>query len=254
MIALVLAIALQQAAASPAPPAFDAAQASVSPARVVAQVDGSTLKGEPIGLAWSSDGSLLYLRAAESDRFGNQRSFHVTVPVAGGKATSVDAAPAWAASYWLWKSGFSAPGVPDMKLQTDTQSQLATATGTVRDDGLSQSRADPTQSQIASDYGSAQKVTTMTVKLKGTVVAQSVNKPVVPGATWGWAPEPRGGLAFVDAKKRLVLIDRNGRTFEVPGTADVMLPAWSPDGGRIAFLQKKGRKGFVVSVVEVGIR
>jgi hypothetical protein len=119
---------------------------------------------------------------------------------------------------------------------------------------VSQSRADPTQSQIASDYGSSQKVATMTVKLKDKVVAQSVNRPVVPGMTWGWAPAPLGGLAFADAKKHLVLIDRSGRTVEVPGTADVMLPAWSPDGRQIAFLQKKGRKGFVVSVVEVSSR
>jgi hypothetical protein len=131
---------------------------------------------------------------------------------------------------------------------------MATATGTVRDGGLSQSRADPSQSQVTTDLASVQQTATITARLKGTVVAQSVNKPMVPGATWGWAPAPLGGLAFVDAKKRLVLIDRAGKTLDVAGTTDVMLPAWSQDGKRIAFLQRKGRKNFVLSVVELEAR
>jgi Tol biopolymer transport system component len=79
-----------------------------------------------------------------------------------------------------------------------------------------------------------------------------VNKPVVPGLTFGWAPSPMGVLAFVDDKKRLVLIDRVGHKLEVPGATDVLLPAWSPDGTRIAYLQKKGKKAYTLNVIEVG--
>ena len=254
MLAIVLAAALGQAAASQALAAFDAARTSVSPTRVVVEIDGGTLKGEPVGLAWAADGSLLYLRTAEYDRWRNEQARHFLVPAAGGQIKLVDAVPPWAAAYWMWKSGQVAPGVPDMRFDRETQTQLATAAGTVRDGGLSQSRADPSQPQVASDLASLQQVATTTVKLKGTVVAQSVNKPIVPGSTWGWAPAPLGGLAFVDAKKRLVLIDRTGRTLDVAGAADAMLPAWSQDGKRIAFLQKKGRKNFVLSVVELEAR
>ena len=254
MLAFVLAAALEQAAASQAPAAFDATRATVSPARVVVEIDGDTMKGDPVGLAWAADGSMLYLRTAEYDRWRNERAHHSVVPVAGGGMTSVDTVPPWAAAYWMWKSGAVAPGVPDMRFDTDTQTQIATSVGTVRDDGMSQSRADPTRSQIASDLASAQQVATITIKLKGVVVAQSVNSSIVPGSTWGWAPSPLGGLAFVDARKRLVLIDRSGRTLEVGNAAEALLPAWSPDGKRIAYLQKKGRKNYVLNVVEVEAR
>ena len=45
-----------------------------------------------------------------------------------------------------------------------------------------------------------------------------------------------------------------GRTIEVPGATDVLLPAWSPDGTRLAYLQKKDKKKYVLNVVEVGTR
>jgi hypothetical protein len=233
---------------------FDASRTAVSAARVITEIDAGKIKGDPTALAWSDDGSTLYLRTAEYDRWRNERTQHFVLPTAGSATAATPAAPAWAAGYWMWKSGMFAPGVPEMRLETETQTQLATAVGTVRDAGASQSRADPTQSQMASDMSSAQQVATITVRLKGTVIAQAVNKPVAPGSTWGWAPAPLGGLVFVDGKKHLVLIDRTGRTFEVPGAAEALLPAWSPDGKRIAYLQKKDRKKYVVAVVDVDTR
>ena len=251
---MILVAAIGQAAAVQASSVFDATRATVSPARVVVEIEAGTIRGGPVGLAWAADGSMLYLRAAEYDRWRNERAHHFVVPASGGGMTSVDGVPPWAAAYWMWKSGQVAPGVPEMRFDMDTQTQIATSVGTVRDGGLSQSRADPTQTQIASDVASAQQVATITVKLKGIVVAQSANKSIVPGSTWGWAPSPLGGLAFVDGRKRLVLIDRAGRTLEVGNVAEVLLPAWSPDGKRIAYLQKKSKKKYVVSVVEVEIR
>jgi len=250
---LVVALMMPQAPADTAA-ALDATRVTVSAPKKVAEVDAGTAKGDVVGLAWSGDGAILYLRSAEYDRWRNERAHHFLFDAASGKMSVVEAIPSWVSSYWMWKSGYVAPGVPEMKLDTETQSQMVTAVGTVRDGGLSQSRADPTQPQIASDYASAQQVATVTLRLKGTVVIESVNKSVQPGAMWGWAPSPIGGLAYVDAKKRLILIDRNGRTFEVPGTSDVMLPAWSPDGKRIAFVRRADKKKYVISVVEVAVR
>lgn len=254
MIAIFLCMLALQQAQPEQPAALDTSRVTVSAPKKVAEVDAGAVKGDLVGLAWSGDGSALYLRSAEYDRWRNERAHHFVFDVASGKMTAADASPSWAASYWMWKSGYVAPGVPDMKLDTDTQSQMVTAVGTVRDGGLSQSRADPSRPQVAADYASAQQVATVTIKLKGTIIVESVNKSVQPGAIWGWAPSPIGGLAYVDGKKRLALADRSGRTMDVAGTADVMLPAWSPDGKRIAFVQKIDKKKYQVSVVEVALR
>ena len=250
---LLVALMVPQAPAEPSVP-LDCSRVVVSAPRKVAEIDAGTAKGDLVALAWSGDGSAFYLRSAEYDRFRNERAHHFLLDPATGKLTPADTSPSWASSYWMWKSGSVAPGVPDMKLDMETQQKMVTAVGTVSDGGASQSRADPYRPQVAADIASAQQVATVTIRLKGTVIVEAVNKSVQPGSTWGWAPAPIGGLAFANGKKRLALIDRNGRTIEVAGTADVMLPAWSPDGKRIAFVQKTDKKKYVINVVEVELR
>jgi len=254
MRAVLLIALVGQVAVVQTPAVFDVTRVALSPPKVVAEIDTGKVKGELVGLAWSDDGATFYLRSAEFDRWRNERAQHHLVPATGGTLTATDGMPPWAAGYWMWKSGSSAPGVPEMKFDTETETQMATAVGSVRDGGLSQSRGDPTQTQVASDVASAQQVATVTIKLKGTLIVQSVNKPVAPGLLWSWAPTPIGALAFVDGKKRLVLIDRSGRTLQVPGATDVLLPAWSPDGTRLAYLQKKDRKKYVLTLVEIDSR
>jgi Tol biopolymer transport system component len=75
----------------------------------------------------------------------------------------------------------------------------------------------------------------------------------MPGLMYGWAPAPLGALAYADDKGRLVIIDRMGHKLVVPGTSGVVLPAWSPDGKSIAYLQKKDKKKYALMVVEVGV-
>ena len=250
---LLVALMLAQAPAEP-PAQIDCSRVVVSAPKTIAQIDAGAVKGDLVAMAWAADGSALYMRSAEYDRWRNERAFHFLLDPATGKLTPAAASPSWASSYWIWKSGYVAPGVPEMKLDTEAQQKMVTAVGTVSDGGASQSRADPSRPQVAADVASAQQVVTVTVRLKGAVVVESVNKSVQPGSVWGWAPAPIGGLAFSNAKKRLALVDRNGRMIEVAGTADVMLPAWSPDGKRIAFVQKTDKKKYVVSVVEVELR
>ena len=45
--------------------------------------------------------------------------------------------------------------------------------------------------------------------------------------------------------------DLNASQIEVPGTKDVLLPAWSPDGTKIVYLQKTGRHDYAVMSVGV---
>jgi hypothetical protein len=234
----------------------------------IGEVDTGKLKGEPSKLAWSPDGATLYLQTIERDRFGNAKEYHYTLPAAGGDAQKVDAQPEWATRYWAWKSAPSAPGAPAWKFEIatrrDTQRATAAPTGGSlagmggdssaggsgggRGSGGGTSAADATN---AARQGQAVQVTTL--KLKDEVVAEYVNAPVVPGLSFGWAPEGRNAIAFADREGRLVVLDQEGAKTRVADTKDVLLPAWSDDGTRIAYLQKSGRKKFTVMIASLAL-
>jgi Tol biopolymer transport system component len=50
---------------------------------------------------------------------------------------------------------------------------------------------------------------------------------------------------------RLVIMDGKGARQEIDGTKDVVFPAWSPDGTRLAWLEKDGRKKYVLKTAKV---
>ena len=88
--------------------------------------------------------------------------------------------------------------------------------------------------------------------MRDVVVAEAQGAPAVPGRTYSWAPYAMGAIAFVDKEHRLAIVDQGGHTRTVPNTKDVLLPAWSPDGTRIAYLQKAGNDRYTIVVVDVG--
>lgn len=49
-------------------------------------------------------------------------------------------------------------------------------------------------------------------------------------------------IVFADARGRIELLDRDKHKKTLPGIKDALLPAWSPDGTTIAFLQRSGRR------------
>ncbi|MBP1636700.1 MAG: hypothetical protein H6Q10_3274 [Acidobacteria bacterium] len=249
IIAFLLAL-VQAAAASqpPGPPAL-----SFSAPRAVCEVDLGKLKGSPSRLSWGAPEGRLYFRTVETDRFYNERARHYLLPLGGGQPEPTDGEPVGSSSYWAWKSGPVAPGVPDLRFDVDSREENKTATGSTKEaTGMPNPfRSDPTSSQVASDYASMQRVATTTLRLNGQLIAETTNQPLIPGLTFGWGPAPSGLLAYADGKKRLVVIDRDGRKVEVPGAADVLLPAWSPNGKQIAYLQKKGGKKYAVMIVDV---
>jgi hypothetical protein len=248
---LVLAIVAAAAAGQQAAP-FDSSKAVLSAPKVLAQIDASKLKGSVIRLAWG-DGGSFFLRSAEMDKFQNELGKNFLV-APGGAMTPVTEEPSWAALYWSWKAGFSAPGAPDFRFDVETREQNKTATGSTSEAAgvENPNRSDPSASQVAKDFASMQKVVTTTVRLKGELIVELQNQRLVPGVTFSWAPAPQAALAYVNSRKRLVIIDRQGRKIEVPGTGDVLLPAWSPDGTKIAWLQKLEKKKYALMALEVG--
>ena len=232
----------------------------------VGEVDTGKLKGDPWKLAWSPDGATLYLQAVERDRFGNTKEYHYTIPAAGGDAQKVDAQPEWATRYWTWKSAPAAPGAPgfkfDIATRRDTQRATAAPTGGAlagmggdsssgggggRGSGGGTSAKDATNAALQ-----GQPVQVTTLRLKDEVIAEYVNSPVTPGLSFGWAPQGRAAIAYADREGRLVVMDQQGAKTGVPDTKDVLLPAWSDDGTRIAYLQRNGRRKFDVMVAAVG--
>nr|MBA3948644.1 hypothetical protein [Acidobacteriota bacterium] len=78
------------------------------------------------------------------------------------------------------------------------------------------------------------------------------NTVIVPGLTFGWGPSGTKVMAYAEpAKGRIVVMDGDGDRREVGGTKDALLPAWSTDGSRLAWLERAGRNRFVVRVARV---
>jgi hypothetical protein len=231
----------------------EAPKLTFSEARLVMEFDAGKLKGQVRRLSWGGPEGQLYLRVSEMDRWNNERAKHYMLSLTGGEPGPTDGEPAGASSYWIWKSGPAAPGVPGLRFDVSSQQENKTATGSTKEaPGVPNPfRSDPTSSQIQADVASMQRVTTTTLRLKGELIVEAKNEPLAPGLTFGWGPSPSGLLAFADSKKRLAIIDREGKTVEVGGTSDVLLPAWSPDGKRIAYLEKKGGKKYALMIVDV---
>ena len=252
MLMVFTLVMLVQAGAAPPAATFDASRATISPPQAVLEVDAGKLKGAPVLLAMADDGRI-FLRTAETDRFGNERRKNYVAASPKSPWVQVDEQPAWAAMYWIWKSGTAAPGLPTLKFHIETREKGTLATGsTSQADGVDNPyRADPSSNQVAHDTASYQKVVTTTVTLKGQLVFEGQNKPFAPGVSFGWAPPPMGALAFADAKKRLVVVDRDGHRKDVDGAVDVLLPGWTADGRHIFYLQKSGGKKYSLMMVDV---
>jgi hypothetical protein len=230
LLTLVLAL-LAQAVPARSPASFDATKAVFSTPRQMMVIDAAKVKGAPVCLALTEDGSV-FLRTTETDRSGNERAINYVAASPDAPFAKVDAAPDWSTAYWTWKAGSSAPGLPQMKFESESTTA-----------GVLVPRSD--------SEASYQNVTKTTMKLKGQVIFEGESHLLVPGATFGWSPAPLGALAFVDAKKQLVVLDREGQVKGIDGAIDVLLPGWTDDGRRIFYLQKRDPKRFALMVVDV---
>jgi hypothetical protein len=226
---------------------------------LVAELDAGKLNGEPVRLAWSPDGSQLYLRTMQRDRFANEKTFHFVIASTGGKAEKVDQAPAWAETYWSWKSAPKHPGDATFAIALDSRREMVKATGAPSQVGQMQS--DPSTSggdrtsgtsvaQVAGAAAGTQMAVVHTIRLKGEVIGRWVNESIAPGTTFGWAPKSLPYVAYADPDRKLAIMDAAGRKQDVGGTRDVKLPAWSDDGKRIAFIESR-RKKIAIKVVDV---
>jgi hypothetical protein len=223
----------------------------------VTELDMDKLKGQPSRLAWSDDGTQLYVQTMEGS-FGQpgQKLHHYTVAVADGSRKDVQAEPEWAAAYWATKSWKASPDTPPLTIELkQEQRKEKTVSSPMGGDLARGGTSGGTGAEAAGELSAAYNqmpVPVNTMLLHGTVVGQFVNTVIVPGLTFGWGPKGTKAIAFADPKNgRVVVLDEKGEKREVAGTKDAVLPAWSPDAKQLAWLQKDGKKKYVLQIARV---
>lgn len=247
--------------------ALPAILAAQSPTRVgtlkvsepskVAELDMGKLKGQPARLAWSADGTQLYVQTMEGS-FGQpgQKLHHYALTVADGSRQDLQAEPDWASAYWTAKSAQASPDGPPLKIELKSEMRTEKTVSTPMGGDLARGGTGGDTGTGAGDALAAaynqQPVPVNTMLLRGTTVGQFVNSVIVPGLTFGWGPKGSKVMAFAEPKSgRVVVLDEHGEKREVPGSKDAILPAWSADGTRIAWLQRDGKKKFTLQVTRV---
>lgn len=229
--------------------ALAAAQLTMSTPQTIAELDSAKLKGDPARLAWSDDGSELYVQTIERDKSGNPKGTHHYVVSAGSKnVKDVDQEPAWAAKYWQWKSGQASPAASGFKITVEERNETKRAVsaptgGDLARGGTPDPGAGTTLSDVASASDASQKLHIYALKMNKETIGEWTNTAVTPGTNFTWAPAPLQYLAF--AKRDggpIVVLDASGQKQELAGTKSALLPAWSADGKRLAWLERKGKK------------
>ena len=246
MLALASAATLQ---AGPQAPTLNFSQP-----RLVTTLD--KIKGEPIQLAWSADGTELYVETGSRTRIGTFESQkHYLVSAADGKIKSVDAPPQWATDYQTWKANKWAPGERTFAIDISEDRRTTRAVSAPMGGALAkggESGASTGNMDAATDAAlSSQTQHVITLRLKGETVGEYVDTQFVPGYTYSWAPHSFGpAIAYANGEGRLAVMDQGGAKKSIASTSHVLIPSWSDSGKQIAFIQKDGKK-FALFVTDV---
>ncbi len=241
-----------------------ALQVTLAAAQPVAEIDTGKLKGTVARLAWSPDGATFYLQTIERDRAGNITAVtHYLVSPTSRDPKRVDQEPPWAAAYWLWKSGQTAPGAAQFKIDVKEDEQIVHSTASPTGGALAKGGTpNPNQGTTVEDVASAadqtQHLLVRTLKVRNETIGVWVNEPVLPGLTFGWAPAPLRLLAFARRDRKdggpILVMNEAGETQELSGPRAAILPAWSDDGKRLAWLERKDRKKLQLLIAEISLQ
>ena len=227
----------------------DVSALKVGAPTIVAELDLGKLKGELRQIAWSSDGSELYVETVEG-KPPSEKLHHFTIPLAGGVPAPLKDKPGWADAYWAFKSDRFAPGMGSLFIDVDQKYEtMKFGTGSA---GAADRASDPTGANnvnVASNIEKAaesQKVHVVRLTLVGETISEFWNETPIPGLMFSWGPARSGSIAFTDRDGRLFLFDQKKHKQSVAGAKDALLPAWTMDGSRLAWAQKSGRKKYTL--------
>lgn len=252
MLSILLAVLLAQATTGQPASVTDVRSLKPSQPAILAELDAATISGDPVGLACRADG-MLYLRVGAGKAPAHHYLIATRPRLSIGQA---DGLPAWAADYWTWKSGIVAPKDPALKIDVEQRAERSRSVNTPSGGDLA-GMASPVMAGGGGEgvsLGLAMAAANssilsgiVTLRFKGHVVSEWTNEVPLLGVRFGWAPAPMGMLAYADEEGRLFIVDREGRTVRVPGATHALLPAWSPDGRRLLWLQKKSRNVYLLA-------
>jgi hypothetical protein len=213
--------------------------------QIWAQLDAQRLQGRPAQLAWSDSEDELYLQTVEGTTAGALTIRHYLLQKDRGPAL-LESQPLWAQEYWKWKSAKSYFGDPMMTIEVDSRRETVDP---IRDRNTAylNSEAYAPATLEAKATGGSHIVNRLI--LKGHIIGEFIDEDVFPGYTFSWSPNLLGLIAFRARNGHLSIMDLAGATQTADEGKDVLLPAWSPSGELIAYLERHGRKRFTVHVV-----
>src|SRR3984893_16586178 len=210
-----------------------------------AELDVDKLKGRPAQLAWSDDENTLYLQVVEGATAETVKYRHYLIEV-GHAPAPLDRQPAWAQTYWKWKSAKRFFGDPLLTIEVDTTRELVDDLRDRHTAYLNSERKAPATLESKQTGNVRVRHRLM---LKGHLVGDFVDEEIFPGYTFSWSPEPLRLIAFRSIDGRLTIMNAEGETDVAGNGRDVWLPSWSESGDRIAYLERSGRKKFTIRVM-----
>lgn len=258
-----ISLALILVAAVAPSPLVDASKLTLSAPVAIVEFDTGKLKGDLSRLTWAPDAQQWYLQTVERDRAGNVKTIrHYALERGGKPPKGIEGEPAWSTAYWSWKSAQAAPGLPAFKIDVEQQQKRMSGTSIPMGGDLARGGVDAGGSAGGAATGlgtgdavsaalQSQMVNVYTLKLKGEVVGEFINAPAMPGLTFGWAPAGTGLIAFANRDGHVVIMDDQGRKQEVASSRSALLPAWTDDGKRLAYLEKTGKNKAALKIVDV---
>ncbi len=156
-------------------------------------------------------------------------------------------APEWAQAYWEFKSNRFAPGLGSIMIEFEQKLEkmkIGTGSGRPGEMAGGAGGAVPVDVEKTAE-GQHQNVARLT--LFGETISEFVNEVPIPGLMFSWGPSGSGAIVYTDRERgHLMLLDQHKRKQTISGVKNALLPAWSIDGSRLAWVQKSGRRKYTL--------